>query len=130
MKMTTNRCQRIPTGEKWELERTNQCKNCPWKVNSNPFEIPGYDPVMHAGLADTIADPDNVDLMALTKPLRAMSCHDEEEAYCVGWLYNQLNQGNNVALRVRMSHCTNASKLRVFGEQHETFEDTIPTRKE
>ena len=28
---------------KKELKRTKQCKNCPWKVSTNPFDIPdGY----------------------------------------------------------------------------------------
>lgn len=33
---------------------------------------------------------------------------------------------SNTALRIQMSACLNAGKLRTKGEQHQTFEDTLP----
>lgn len=34
--------------------------------------------------------------------------------------------GNNIGLRIRMMHCENAKSIRLRGEQHLTFEDTLP----
>jgi len=50
----------------------------------------------------------------------------DEPSHCVGWLMNQLGPGNNIGLRMRMMSCENAKKIRLRGEQHETFEDTLP----
>lgn len=50
----------------------------------------------------------------------------EEVELCVGWLHNQLGTGNNLYLRVIMKDCENINDLQVIGEQHETFNDTIP----
>jgi hypothetical protein len=55
-----------------------------------------------------------------------MACHETHEAHCVGWLYNQLGVGNNILLRIKMRGCENISKLKVIGEQHDRFEDTLP----
>lgn len=46
--------------------------------------------------------------------------------YCVGWLMNQLGPGNNIPLRIRMRGCENIGEVELDGEQHETFEATIP----
>jgi hypothetical protein len=43
-----------------------------------------------------------------------------------GWLTNQLGPGNNIGLRIRMISCENAGKIRLKGEQHPTFENTLP----
>lgn len=45
----------------------------------------------------------------------------------IGWLVNQLADGNNIPLRLEMSSCENADKIKLVGEQHERFEDTIPS---
>ena len=109
-----------------KLPRTAQCKACPWIKGSDPYAIPrGYDVENHKALAGTIADPDNV-LSTLGKPLRIFGCHDEHEAPCVGWLHNQLGDGNNIALRLALRNCSNVHKLRLRGEQHPTFNDTLP----
>lgn len=58
-----------------------------------------------------------------------MACHysePAEEQHCIGWLYNQIGVGNNIALRMKMSNCENYSEVEVYGEQHERFEDTLP----
>lgn len=114
-------------GAPWRLQRTAQCAKCPWVVGSDPREIPnGYDEETHRALASTIAAP--ADLSSLVAPeLHVMVCHETERAHCVGWLVNQLGPGNNIALRLEMRTCTNGDRIRLRGDQHETFEDTLPT---
>jgi Family of unknown function (DUF6283) len=106
----------------WKLKRTHQCMKCPWRVDVDPHDIPnGYDEEKHRALSSTIADPGS-----LKDTGRAMACHETDSAHCVGWLSNQLGPGNNIGLRIRMISCTNARAIRLRGEQHETFEDTLP----
>lgn len=74
----------------WKLKRTAQCEHCPWRVETDPFDIPdGYDPVKHAALKGTIAVEGS-----LRDTGRAMACHETDEAHCMGWLSNQLGPGN------------------------------------
>ena len=109
----------------WKLKRVRQCSKCPWKVSTDPHEIPnGYDEELHEGLACTIAEPG-----AYRTSFRAMACHEHEEgdeAHCVGWLMNQLGPGNNIGLRIQMMTCENIRHVQLDGEQHERFEDTLP----
>lgn len=110
----------------WKLKRTAQCAKCPWIAASDPRDIPnGYCEVKHKALANTIADPG--DLSRINEPLHAMACHETDDAHCVGWLHNQLGAGNNIPLRLRMLSCENIGKLRLLGEQHAHFEDTLPS---
>lgn len=115
--------------ETWKLNRVRQCAKCPWKVSTNPHEIPdGYTEQMHEALACTIADPDRVQLGG---SMHAMACHESppgEEAHCIGWLANQLGPGNNIAMRLQMMSCENGRHIQLDGEQHERFEDTLPGR--
>jgi hypothetical protein len=110
----------------WKLRRTNQCKKCPWKVSTDPHDIPnGYSEELHRGLACTIADPTT----GFRPTGHAMACHEHpagHEAHCVGWLMNQLGPGNNIGLRLQMLSCENAGAIRLDGEQHKRFEDTLP----
>jgi hypothetical protein len=107
---------------KWRLKRTAQCVKCPWRVAVNPHDIPnGYDVAKHRALSCTIATPGE-----LRSTGRVMACHESHEAHCVGWLVHQIGPGNNIALRLQMLSCTNGSKIRLRGEQHERFEDTLP----
>lgn len=110
----------------WKLKRTNQCKKCPWKVSTDPHEIPnGYSEELHHGLVCTIADPNT----GFRTSGHAMACHEHpagDEAHCVGWLMNQVGPGNNIGLRLQMLSCENAGAIRLDGEQHERFEDTLP----
>ena len=115
----------------WRLKRTAQCEKCPWRVDVNPHDIPdGYDVEKHKALASTIANPDDAIGEALQylggKEQRVFACHETGDAHCVGWLSNQLGPGNNIALRLRVMDCENIHKLRLKGEQHEKFEDTLP----
>ena len=59
--------------------------------------------------------------------IRIMACHETHDTHCIGWLVNQLGEGNNIALRLEMSSCENADKIKLVGEQHERFEDTLPS---
>lgn len=110
----------------WRLKRAIQCAKCPWRKDVDPREIPnGYSEEKHHALACTIAEP--TDSAALAQgSLKVMACHETENAHCVGWLANQLGPGNNLALRLRMLSCENRHELRLCGEQHETFEETLP----
>ena len=109
----------------WRLKRVRQCAKCPWKVSTDPHEIPdGYSEDLHRGLACTIATPG-----AVQGNGRAMSCHEhavDDEAHCVGWLVHQIGPGNNIPLRIAMMACENAAAIRLDGPQHQTFEDTLP----
>jgi hypothetical protein len=114
-------------------------------VSTDPYQIPnGYDPEKHRKLEDTIAKGDDISglMEYLTRgkgdgipglveyltrgKLRLMACHEEHETPCIGWLWNQLGPGNNIALRIKAHHCTNLGAVKVIGPQHERFEDTLP----
>ncbi len=90
-----------------KLIRVNQCSKCPWKVTTDPFKIPdGYCPTKHANLSETIAKPGEIN--------------------CVGYLHNQLGIGNNIGLRFKFLNCENLKDLKIVGEQHQNFKDTLP----
>lgn len=112
----------------WKLKRVRQCEKCPWKVSTDPFDIPnGYSEDLHRTLASTIADPG-----CRIGTGRAMACHENppgEEAHCIGWLMNQLGPGNNIPLRLRVMTCDNIGAVTLDGPQHARFEDTLPKRK-
>lgn len=102
-----------------------QCKKCPWKISTNPHDIPnGYDAAKHAALKGTIATPGMVG-----GRLRAMACHETSvgnEKPCVGWLHNQLGPGNNIALRLAARAGAVDCNYKLVGPQHQRFEDTLP----
>lgn len=110
---------------KWKLKRTAQCQKCPWQLDVDPHDIPnGYCEKKHAALKNTIAKPG--DFRSAFGTQRIMACHESHDAHCVGWLMHQVGPGNNIGLRMQMISCENAGKIRLRGEQHETFEDTLP----
>jgi len=104
-----------------------QCKACPWKVTTDPHQIPnGYSREKHAALSCTIAKPG---ALAIGGPLRLMACHESpvgRERPCVGWLANQLGEGNNIALRLAVSTGRIKADFELDGEQHATLADTLP----
>lgn len=111
-----------------KLKRTTQCSKCPWRKDVNPFEIPdGYNIEKHKALRDTIAVPGDLSQLFSGEPMRVMACHETQDAHCVGWLANQLGDGNNLALRMALRDCSNLHRLRTCGEQHATFDDTVPS---
>jgi len=103
-----------------------QCAKCPWRKDVDPRDIPnGYCETKHKGLKDTIARPGEVNLGTL----RIMACHESKpgkEIPCVGWLANQLGPGNNIGLRMKVSRNPAMADFELIGEQHATFEDTLP----
>lgn len=104
-----------------------QCAKCPWKIRSNPHDIPGdYSVLKHANLIRTIATPGKFDP---SSPLRIMACHESNvgrELPCVGWLDHQLNEGSNIALRLAVRNGRINAEYKLDGPQHETFDDTLP----
>lgn len=91
----------------------------------DPHDIPnGYCETRHRDLAKTIAKPG--DISNLGEPLVSMACHETHDAHCIGWLNNQLGPGNNIALRLKVRNCENIGQMRLLGDQHETFADTLP----
>jgi hypothetical protein len=103
-----------------------QCKKCPWKKSTDPYEIPnGYDRSKHEALKGTIAK----DEFVYTGQIRIMACHETthgEEKPCVGWMHHQLGVGNNVMLRYQVVMGRLDGKYKLDGEQHACFEDTLP----
>lgn len=106
------------------MKPRKQCKKCPWRKSTNPRDIPhGYCETKHRALKDTIANPAEFRF----GELRIMVCHETEKLPCVGWLAQQLGPGNNIALRLVVMSGRIDSAVETVGEQHETFEDTLPT---
>ncbi|HYX22463.1 MAG TPA: DUF6283 family protein [Thermoanaerobaculia bacterium] len=102
-----------------------QCKQCPWKVGSNPRDIPGeYSEDRHRALESTIARD-----TLFGDALRMMACHETmpgKELPCVGWMHHQLGAGNNIMLRFAVISGRVNGDVEVVGPQHERFEDTLP----
>lgn len=117
----------------WNLSHLIQCKNCPWRKDSDLNDIPNYNRDLHIGLKKTIWDKScqthELVLALSSSGISMMSCHEassDSQYICIGWLHNQLNQGNNIPLRIHASSCENISSYKIVGEQHNCFEDTIP----
>ena len=107
--------------KKERLGRETQCAKCPWKVSTNPHDIPnGYCSTKHANLKATIAEQGSLHFSG-----HVMACHEAHDEYCIGWLMNQLGPGNNIGLRMKMLRY-DLSRVRAIGKQHERFEDTLP----
>ena len=107
------------------MKPRKQCAKCPWKVTTDPYDIPnGYREEAHKRLACTIARPGEV----LPK-LRVMACHESpvgREVACVGYLKNQLGEGNNITLRLAVARGVIDANVVTVGPQHARFEDTLP----
>ncbi len=112
-----------------KLKRTKQCKKCSWKMSTNPHDIlDGYCENKHANLKETIAEEG---VLPTSNIMKVMACHHSDgrdEMYCVGWLNHQLGIGNNIGLRLKMLKCENVGEIKVYGEQHKKFEDTLPNK--
>jgi hypothetical protein len=111
--------------------RKKQCKACPWKVSTDPEkDIPGgYCAQKHIALENTIQRG----FMGMGGPVRLMACYETpqgKEQVCTGWFENQLGPGNNISLRLAVSVLkVDLSEIQLDGDQHETFEDTLPKRR-
>ena len=108
-----------------------QCAKCPWKVSTNPYDIPnGYCVKRHQALRNTIAEPGA--LRPLGGEMRMMACHESKpgkELPCVGWLAQQLGPGNNIALRLYVINKPELAQFTLVGRQHQRLEDTLPKRR-
>lgn len=113
----------------WKLKRTTQCNTCPWRVETNPYDIPnGYTEELHEGLRSTISEG-----LASIYSDRVMACHKhnvEAQVHCVGWLMNQAGVGNNIGLRFKLRDCENINKVLLRGPQHQTFDETLPSQEQ
>lgn len=103
-----------------------QCKACPWRRGVVPArDIPGgYCEMKHAALTSTIATPGVFDP---SNELRMMACHESplgREKPCVGWTLHQLNEGNNIALRI-LARDGRFAGYRTVGPQCTSFDETI-----
>lgn len=110
-----------------EINNPIQCKNCPWKVSADLSKIPNYDRQQHLDL--NVCIPEHEYDMQF-RPI--MSCHnstDTKPEPCIGFLYNQLNIGNNIPLRLRARKIVGIENIVVVGEQLETFEETLRNEK-
>ncbi len=57
--------------DRFKLKRIKQCAKCPWKIKTNPFDIPdGYSKDNHKKLSCTIAKKGD-----LRGSKSAMACH-------------------------------------------------------
>lgn len=103
-----------------------QCAKCPWKRGVDPRQIPnGYSEKQHRGLLKTIAEPGSCRLGGMS----AMACHETpagKELPCVGWLANQLGEGNNIGLRIAVWTGQIDGNTETVGPQHARFEATLP----
>lgn len=107
-----------------------QCKKCPWKKSVNPHDIPdGYSEQKHINLKATITTGSALEQLSPAGPNKVMACHETPlggEQPCVGWLVNQLGPGNNIPLRIACMNGSIDTGVELDGEQHKTFEDTLP----
>ena len=109
-----------------------QCKACPWRKSTVPGrDIPGgYCETKHAMLQRVCTTQATLSpLVGLinTGELRAMACHKSavgSEYPCVGWVVNQLNEGNNLALRWT-ARDGRFKDMRTVGPQWRTLEETL-----
>jgi hypothetical protein len=109
-----------------------QCKKCPWKVSTDPREIPGgYCEAKHRELDSTVARPG--DISGIRGPvLRVMACHESpvgRELPCVGWLAHQLGVGNNIPLRLAVLSGRISADVETVGPQHDSLEATLPKKR-
>ena len=111
-----------------EPQIVKQCRSCPWRVDCDPtIDIPnGYSVRLHMNLRGTIAKPGSV--CDLFSAHRIMACHYSlvgQEIPCAGWMNHQLGVGNNIWLRLAVMRGAMPAPD-IYGEQHQTFEATLP----
>ena len=99
-----------------------QCAKCPWKVSTDPHDIPnGYSEDLHQALAGTVAEPGS-----LCDTGHVVACHEHppgEEAHCIGWLMQQVGPGNSIPLLLKLWSCENLDAVALDGPQHERFQE-------
>jgi len=111
--------------------KRQQCKTCPWIKSNGVSDIPNYDLELHKSLIETIAERDG-NISKIGKPVAIMVCHyssGENQIPCVGWLNNQLGDGNNVQLRIYFGVNFPGDSIETIGEQKENFQQTFEDRE-
>ncbi len=102
-----------------------QCSKCPWRVDVDPYEIPGgYSEGKHRALVSTVSSG-----TASLRGFAMMACHGSDpgqEFPCVGWMANQLGPGNNLGLSMAVLSGAVDGEFELVGDQHETLEATFP----
>ncbi len=110
-----------------EKKIRKQCAKCPWKMSTNPHDITNeYCEEQHAALENTIADPGSLRNLG---GVRIMACHETpigKELPCIGWMDNQLGEGNNIGLRMAVITGRIDGNFKTVGRQHRRLEDTLP----
>lgn len=79
--------------------RRTPCRNCPWRLDSDPRRIPRFDMDRARGLAAACPDPSSL----LGPPL--MACHESPEgddSVCLGWATSDASR-DSIPLRLAMS---------------------------
>ncbi len=102
--------------------KQKQCKACPWKKS-----VVASRDVPHYSLAKHEETALNLRTHGTFGTVRLMACHETQEGKerpCVGWLYNQLGPGNNIALRLKVRGQKFTLDLDTE-DQHATFEDSL-----
>lgn len=103
-----------------------QCAKCPWKVSTDPHDIPnGYDERKHRDLRATMAEPSDL-RQVFSGSLAVMACHETHDLPCVGWLVHQLGPGHNMGLRIQALAGLIDADVKTVGDQHRTLEETLP----
>ena len=78
-------------------------------------------------LERTIAEPGA--MAAPCEAMHIMACHESPvgaERPCVGWVHQQLGDGNNIALRLRVMLGSMEAPGDLVSDQHACLEDTLP----
>lgn len=77
-----------------------QCKTCPWKASVVPSrDVPDYGP----GIYDRMRSSSRSGIESMREATRiVMECHvgKRRNRPCAGWLYYQIGDGNNLAMRL------------------------------
>lgn len=119
------RITREANAAKREPKPRKQCLGCPWRLANDPADIPdGFKPTTHARLGRmSDRERDN----PISKTLTMMACHAlKVQKPCVGWLANQLGEGNNLPLRVAVAFGQIDGNVQTVGPQRERYEDVVP----
>ena len=97
-----------------------QCAKCPWKVSTDPYEIPdGYDVKKHRDLEGTIANPG--DPTARHRPTANRAAQEPRTARIHAENSSRQNSGpdfGNRFVRLLASRCKNPGLSRVGAKQN------------
>lgn len=81
------------------MTRRLPCRNCPWRLGTDPATIPGFDIDQAHALSAACPDPNSL----LGSPL--MACHESAEGadwVCLGWATSPASR-DSIPLRLAMA---------------------------